>query len=499
MLLIPITGKISWRNPPVVTIALIVVNCLVFFIFQLSEGQKYLEAEQYYYDSGLAQIELERYWQYVEAKDDVEAPSDLDVAEDEALIYTWRMTMFADAEFMERLSNDEIITPDDPTYSEWKEMRETYTQMLEATVTMRYGFRPAHPSLVTIMTHMFLHGGFGHLLGNMVFLWLVGCLLEMGSGRIYFGAVYLLTGICAVGLFWVIYRHSAIPLVGASGAISGLMGAFTVLYGRRKVKIFYSLGFYFNYVQVSAIVLLPVWIASEIFQLFFGGVSHVAYVAHIGGLISGALMGVANHRYWGVVKEDVLESEPEDKVSPLIEDALEHISRLEMDAGNRLLEEALVIDPQHVGAMTHLFNLRKTKPQAPGFDSIAQRLLTRLTHDNAAKTTIIGVYEEYTARAKPPRLPAAIHYRLCTIYAGNGQPEKAERILALFLKRKPDYPGLPAGLLKLADGYREKALRPKWLKCLKILCAKYPESPEARIAHGLLEKQVSHAKGGSGG
>jgi membrane associated rhomboid family serine protease len=488
MLLIPITGKISWRNPPIVTIGLIVINCLVFFMFQFNEGRRYLEAEQYYFDSGLAQIELDRYWQYLDAQENAEGPAATDAVEDASLIDYWRARMDADTVFMTQLKNDRIITPDDPDYDLWKELRGTYTAMLEATMAMRFGFRPSNPRLATILTHMFLHGGFGHLLSNMVFLWLVGCLLEMGSGRIYFGAVYLLSGVCAVGLFWAMYMHSSTPLVGASGAISGLMGAFTVLYGRRKVKIFYSLGVYFNYVQVSAIVLLPIWIANELFQLFFGGVSHVAYVAHIGGLISGALLGAANQRYWRVVKEDVLEPEPEDTVSPLIEDALEHVGRLEMDAGRRLLEEALAIDPHHLVAMTHLFNLCKTAPQSPGFDRITGHLLNRLIQDKANPASIIDVYEQYTQRAKPPRLPAALHFKLSTIYAQHAHPEKAERILAVFLKQKPDYPGLPVGLLKLAEGYRDKQRFPKWQQCLKRLCTQYPKSPEARLARDLLAK-----------
>jgi len=77
---------------------------------------------------------------------------------------------------------------------------------------------------------MFLHGGFGHLLGNMIFLWLVGCMLEMGCGRGFYSAAYIVTGLCSVILFWSVYPKSTMPLIGASG----LMGAFTVLYGRKR-------------------------------------------------------------------------------------------------------------------------------------------------------------------------------------------------------------------------------------------------------------------------
>jgi membrane associated rhomboid family serine protease len=106
----------------------------------------------------------------------------------------------------------------------------------------------------------------------MIFLWLLGCFLEMGCGRIFYLIVYLLSGLAAGGSFWLIYPHSISPHIGASGAIAGMMGAFAVLFGKEKIKIFFSLGFYFGYRQMTAIALLPLWLCNEFYQLFFSGV-----------------------------------------------------------------------------------------------------------------------------------------------------------------------------------------------------------------------------------
>ena len=126
----------------------------------------------------------------------------------------------------------------------------------------------AYPPMKPGTTHPVTRGG--HTVQER---WDAG---EMGCGRLMFAATYLVTGFCASGLFWAIYPNSVIPLVGASGSIAGLMGAFAVLYGRKQVKIFYSLGFYFNYRTVPAIILLPFWVGQEFYQLFFGGMSNVA-------------------------------------------------------------------------------------------------------------------------------------------------------------------------------------------------------------------------------
>jgi hypothetical protein len=103
-----------------------------------------------------------------------------------------RNKMAADSQFLAKLHNDKIISPHDPEYSKWKELRKNYEQKQLRIVSMKYGFRPAHPRIHTFFTYMFLHGGFGHLFGNMIFLWLVGCMLEMGCGRKFYSAIYVM-------------------------------------------------------------------------------------------------------------------------------------------------------------------------------------------------------------------------------------------------------------------------------------------------------------------
>lgn len=491
MLLIPLTDKISWRNPPIVTIFLILINCLVYFIFQFNDNQKYFEAEQYYFNSGLAEIEIKRYISYRNPSN-----NDLSIYHpngklDEDNASRQYQDMMKDYAYLEKLVHEQIITPQDPEYLPWRQLRDEYEHRRSDIVALNYGFIPAKSKPVSFFTHMFLHGGLGHLLGNMIFLWLVGCMLEMGSGRTFYSATYILAGLGSVTLFWLIYPQSPIPLVGASGAISGLMGAFTVLYCKKKVKIFYSLGFYFNYLKARAIILLPIWFANEFYQLFFGDISNVAYVAHIGGLISGALLGFINLKVLRSFNPDVLEPEPEDDVSPIIEKALRHIRQLDMESGAQLLEMALAKDPDHIDAMTYLFNVRKAEPQDPRFHGIAQKLLDRLTSENNHYSSAVKIFDDYAKLTKRPQLSADLYLKMIVILSRLGHPEKAERILAMFLKQKPDFPGIPTALLKLAAGYRQKGVNARYQRCLRVLGSKYPNSTEGQIARRSLTKPSS--------
>ena len=213
-------------------------------------------------------------------------------------------------------------------------------------------------------------------------------------------------------------------------------------------------------------------------------------MAHIGGLVSGALLGVVNLKFLGAYDAEALEPEEEDKISPLIEEALVHIRQLDMESGIRLLNKALAKDPKNVGAMIHLFNVRKTDPEDLKFHEIARRLLNRLSLDSADFETARKVYEDYTKLTKRPRLSSQLYLRLSSIFAGLGYPEKAEGILAMLLKKRADLPGIPTALLKLANGYQQKELVAKNNKCLKILYTRYPDSPEAQIAENLLGKST---------
>jgi tetratricopeptide (TPR) repeat protein len=275
--------------------------------------------------------------------------------------------------------------------------------------------------------------------------------------------------------------------VGASGAISGLMGAYTVMYGRKKIKVFFSLGFYFNYAKLSAVTLLPIWIANELFQLFFGGVSQVAYVAHIGGLASGAALGYLNLRFLGWVSEEVFAEDPKEKIAHLLEEAMESISRLDMQAARPPLEEILKIDPHNRAALNHLFNIDKLKPDDDRYHKTAARLFLQLITDDQAYETLHKTFKDYRGVSKRLRLSPELLFQIASIFSSHGHMEESERIIALLLKSRPEFQKLPTGILKLAQAYLKKGMKDKGRKCLLIISQRYPESAESQIARRLLK------------
>ena len=149
------------------------------------------------------------------------------------------------------------------------------------------------PTEATILSSMFIHGGFLHFAGNMLFLWVFGDRIEDRLGHLKFLVFYLVAGAAAALSHMLIEPHSQIPLVGASGAISGVMGAYLLLYPRNRVRAL-ILFFVITVVELRAVYLLGLWFLWQLAQglLALGLSQHVsvAFFAHVGGFAAGAVM-----------------------------------------------------------------------------------------------------------------------------------------------------------------------------------------------------------------
>jgi membrane associated rhomboid family serine protease len=156
-----------------------------------------------------------------------------------------------------------------------------------ASCVLGYG-----PTWVTPLTSMFLHGGWLHLIGNMWFLWLFGNNVEDSMGRAPFVLFYLLSGLGAAATQTLLSPASAIPMVGASGAISGVMGAYVILYPTVQVHMLIVLVVFITRIVVPAYLMLGYWFLLQLVQgaASVGSNGGVAFWAHVGGFITGALL-----------------------------------------------------------------------------------------------------------------------------------------------------------------------------------------------------------------
>ncbi|MDB9853677.1 rhomboid family intramembrane serine protease [Candidatus Marinimicrobia bacterium] len=156
-----------------------------------------------------------------------------------------------------------------------------------------FGFIPHDFNLLTVFSSMFLHGGIGHLVGNMWFLYIFGDNVESILGHVKYFLFYLMCGIAAAFGQYIINPSSLIPMIGASGAIAGILGAYMISFPKAKVHVFVMLFVFFTTLIVPAKIVLGIWFLiqlnggiSEFGVLSKGG---IAWFAHIGGFLAGVI------------------------------------------------------------------------------------------------------------------------------------------------------------------------------------------------------------------
>ena len=161
---------------------------------------------------------------------------------------------------------------------------------------MAHGLVPRAFTFSTLLTSMFLHGGLLHLVGNMLYLYIFGDNIEDRLGSVRYILFYLLCGIAAGAAQAIANPDSTLPMVGASGAVAGVLGAYLLFFPRARVVTLVPIFFFLRIVEIPAVVLLVIWFA---WQLLSGiatlgdraGMGGVAFFAHVGGFLAGMVLG----------------------------------------------------------------------------------------------------------------------------------------------------------------------------------------------------------------
>ncbi|WP_031340597.1 rhomboid family intramembrane serine protease [Xanthomonas maliensis] len=340
MLIMPLHKPWSRHNIPWVTLLLVLVNVLVFAGYQRDDETRTVQAMRNYVDSGLAALEAPAYARYL-AQPGMDPArraewSARPVAERPALLAQHSLY---DVRFQQQLRAGGLLD-DAQQRAQWQALRATYDAQLQRIFTLRHLQRSSEWSPARMLASTFLHANVDHLLGNMVFLLAIGTLLEGAVGSGWFLLLYLLGGFAssAASAYW---RWGTVGGgLGASGAIAALMGAFCVVWGRRRVRLFYWLLVVFDYVRAPAIVLLPLWLGWELYNLWHGEPG-VGFDAHAGGLVAGALLGallVATRQTRPAFMDSDAQA-ADAQVDDRFERAQRHLGRMENGEAERLLAE----------------------------------------------------------------------------------------------------------------------------------------------------------------
>ena len=431
MLIIPYQTRFTKGSMPVVTLALILVNALVYFVFQAGDRQATQNAATYYFSSDLPAIELPRYAAALEQRGDpraarvVRALNAPPRGREAAAVLS---AMQRDGAFMRDLKGGAIVPEGDPVHAAWHRQRERFESLLKDVFTERFALQPGG-TWFALLTHQFLHGDAMHWFGNMLVLLLAGPFAEAALGRTRFLLAYLFSGACAGALFLSLKGQA---LVGASGAIAGAMAMVAVLYGVRKVPVFYWLFVYFNTARVPALLLLPVWLAIETVQWALSPGSRVAYSAHVGGFLAGALAAWllrSGHRpeVQTILDEQFAADDDRARTATLLHDAQQAASRLDTGRAARAYGQLLTREPGNAGYATAYFNMTLLGRHPEALVDAAVRLLS--IRDRSARAQLRPLYLKLSQPEVLSALPVAEQLRLVRRLVGVREDSAALRLL----------------------------------------------------------------------
>ena len=464
-ILAPINTESRVRRFPAVTVSLIALNILVFLFSNPAMNRQFGFIDEK--DKELQEIEYRSF-----------------SAEDPTAIIEYASEYAKDPiALRERINTREIGMPDE-LWKEWKKVYDKFQEALNQSIPMKYGFVPRDFDFPTLITHMFIHAGFWHLFSNLVFLWLVGLNVEDDWGRPFFLGFYLLSGIVA-SLLDVAITHSEGPLIGASGAISGVMGAFAVQYYKTKIHFLLLIFWVPIIFPLYAWFFLPVYFLIQlIFAVYLADYLNIAFWAHIVGISFGVAVVV-------LLRVSGLERK---YLKPLVEDALnlmdvdfskavEARSAGNIEEAEKHLKEILLREPSNLDAAKELIDIYIKGDNRNEAELIAKETFRMLRMEKKEPSVILNFYEGVLeGKSLISSLSPYDFYFISQMYAKRGQQREAAKVLAIAYKENRDTNDAPYILLRLIRALALSGNQKFLKKALFELQKKFPEIKNKAIA-----------------
>ncbi len=462
---LPLERKPDWRNPPLITLILVIANVLIFFMWQFNDDEHERDTYHYYETSGLDIIELKQYIAYKSA--DANKPDNY-------------LNMRLDGEFQKKLEHDEIIKPNDPGYAKWRSKRDRFENLRDRSVSSKYALNPSQPKLLNYFTSLFLHANNAHLFGNMVMLILLGLGIEILIGRILFLLGYLTAGLAGNQLYVMLNGDTFSYGLGASGAIAGILGMAIMIYGFRKIYFFYFLFIYFDYIKARAIWILPLYILSQAI-IYFAFNSNINVAAHLGGLVGGLLFAGVLRFIPGAIKLKYIDEDLQGNAyANEFSLAQQLLSSMKIDESKEKFKKLERKHPDNINIQQQLFTIAKYNPASDDYHRYAHKLLMFPGTSEKTVRVVFETYQHYATNAKPkPRWTPDLLASIAIKFAPGGYIDDAERIANLLVTSVKEFKKNAEVLLKIAKYYKNKD-EDKKTQYSNMLLEFYPDSIEAK-------------------
>ncbi|MCB9654795.1 MAG: rhomboid family intramembrane serine protease [Deltaproteobacteria bacterium] len=398
---------------------------------------------------------------------------------------------------VESLGEGTVGTPEQQ--ARFRALKEELKNIAAQHPIAQLGYRPKSDGLLAMLTYMFAHGGWMHLIGNMFFLYLAGTTIEDHWGRWRFLLLYLAGGIVAAFAYRLMNPGSDVPLVGASGAIATAMGAFFVQFARTPIKFFYAIWFFVfraGTFSAPAWVVLPLWLAQQLVSLSAEAADGVGYSAHAGGFLFGAaiaggvrLLGWDRH-----FDEEVERAAGGWSEDPRYLESVAQRDAQDYAAALRTVSAFLRQSPGHLKAKELAFELACEVGDASIINKLAPTVLPRWAKDDPQRALSIYLRWDATFPPMDERLLVAV----LTAAAKLGNLDVAQEIAGRFFREFKKSRSTPRVLWMMTELYANEERFETAAKFAGKLVGEHPHDAFAHQAETWLSEhaeRLKHAQG----
>ncbi|MCA9551397.1 MAG: rhomboid family intramembrane serine protease [Myxococcales bacterium] len=357
----------------------------------------------------------------------------------------------------------------------------------------RLGFRPGTDGVWHVFSAMFTHAGLSHLLGNMLFLFLVGTSMEERWGRPRFLIFYLLGGCAATAAYSALQWGSDVPIVGASGAIAAAMGAFALLHFRTRIRFFYFILIKVGTFSAPAWLVLPLWFLEQLWSTAEEAATRggVAYSAHAGGFAFGALVALAIR----VIGLDERFSQEVDRATggwsedPLLTEAQALVDRGQLPQAMARLEQLLAKAPDDPMAKPLLFELAARTRNTALLQRLGPELFARWARQDPPR--VLEAYRALTRELPDAPVDERILQHVLTAARTQGDGLAGEDVLRRLYRDYPRSGHLPRALATMAELYGRAGKVELEHECLLRLTRDFPLDPWSERARARMAEITS--------
>ncbi|MES9860047.1 MAG: rhomboid family intramembrane serine protease [Candidatus Thiodiazotropha sp. LLP2] len=430
------TKIIGDKGLPLVTIVLVLINLLIFIVWQSDDNATLSEILSEYQSSGLHDYEKAQYDLYVDKY--MTAPKRAASNSDDITPWELFERTKDDTRFQDWLLSGNHSDIQDQDYALWKEKHTQLINRFEDITTVEYGLVTAKVSGIALITHMFLHAGFIHLLSNLLILGLLGLMIERVLGSGLFLGIYLASGLVAAILALFTNPASFVPAVGATGAVSGMLGMVTVFFGHKQSAALDDFGVDTSLLSIPLLALLPLWIGIELLQfvLYTGG--QIQYVAHIGCfLITAALSLLLKQTQWVSDVEVYDEAGGSSDLVPRLTSAKDLCLSENYDEALRLLRRLYRETCREREFLSLYYQCSRMSPESVDFHQAARAIFNMVDRDDKSVRLIRTTYIDYVRLAQPgPRFTEKILFCLAELFVDQKWCDEVDGIMSLMHKKR---------------------------------------------------------------